>query len=40
MSQAFNDWLIHLPQVLWEIGGSDPMATEVWPNKALADFHF
>ncbi|XP_006454401.1 hypothetical protein AGABI2DRAFT_214405 [Agaricus bisporus var. bisporus H97] len=29
MGQRFDNWLIHLPQVLWEIGGSDPMATEV-----------
>ncbi|KXN89955.1 hypothetical protein AN958_04959 [Leucoagaricus sp. SymC.cos] len=27
--QRFEKWLIHLPQVLWEIGDSDPMTTEV-----------
>ncbi|KAF9452699.1 hypothetical protein P691DRAFT_180962 [Macrolepiota fuliginosa MF-IS2] len=29
MQQQFEDWLVHLPQVLWEIGNNDLIATEV-----------
>lgn len=33
--QKFESWLIHLPQVLWEIGSSNLLSTEVGGDQLL-----
>lgn len=29
VQRKLRAWLLHLPKVLWELGGSDPTVTEV-----------